>query len=361
MGLVQVQQPRSKLLGGLVAGSEHTLILYHNNRPASVRMTGVPSNMYTRQLFPKEDGMPLFIPKPYDNLHPDYREPHRYQSSQRSILAHHGTQPAMVPNSSSKAKTNEPPYLSTSSMSSRHDESSARGPAANVDSDPSSMHLDHPASRRAVVSPNSDYSTARARNKQYHHPHQHSSLTAPLDISAASPPRHSSLNLSAGTQAVNVIPYRSIPSYPNINFSASPAPVRISRTALRPRVSTMQMKSNSLQVVDDPESRSTFYSLIGSSGDKDMNGFPPSRSPSRSTSSSDSSSQASSFPNGMGITVPSSNSVSDSSAGGAGPRKNKMHQCAVCGKSFPRPSGLDTHTNSHTGAKRTSTLINSIY
>lgn len=34
------------------------------------------------------------------------------------------------------------------------------------------------------------------------------------------------------------------------------------------------------------------------------------------------------------------------------PRKNKMHTCTVCQKQFPRPSGLRTHMNTHTGAKR---------
>ena len=32
--------------------------------------------------------------------------------------------------------------------------------------------------------------------------------------------------------------------------------------------------------------------------------------------------------------------------------KTKMHRCTVCEKVFPRPSGLATHMNSHSGAKR---------
>ncbi|KZT01217.1 uncharacterized protein LAESUDRAFT_613544, partial [Laetiporus sulphureus 93-53] len=32
-------------------------------------------------------------------------------------------------------------------------------------------------------------------------------------------------------------------------------------------------------------------------------------------------------------------------------KKSKMHQCTVCSKLFPRPSGLATHMNSHSGAK----------
>jgi uncharacterized Zn-finger protein len=36
--------------------------------------------------------------------------------------------------------------------------------------------------------------------------------------------------------------------------------------------------------------------------------------------------------------------------------KSKMHTCALCQKSFPRPSGLRTHMNSHSGDKRWSCL-----
>lgn len=35
-------------------------------------------------------------------------------------------------------------------------------------------------------------------------------------------------------------------------------------------------------------------------------------------------------------------------------KKSKMHQCGICNKWFPRPSGLATHMNSHSGAKRKS-------
>jgi hypothetical protein len=34
-----------------------------------------------------------------------------------------------------------------------------------------------------------------------------------------------------------------------------------------------------------------------------------------------------------------------------------MHQCNVCSKWFPRPSGLATHMNTHTGNKRTSLIV----
>ena len=37
--------------------------------------------------------------------------------------------------------------------------------------------------------------------------------------------------------------------------------------------------------------------------------------------------------------------------------KSKMHTCALCQKSFPRPSGLRTHMNSHSGDKRVSYAV----
>ena len=37
--------------------------------------------------------------------------------------------------------------------------------------------------------------------------------------------------------------------------------------------------------------------------------------------------------------------------------KSKMHTCTLCQKSFPRPSGLRTHMNSHSGDKRVSCRI----
>jgi uncharacterized Zn-finger protein len=53
--------------------------------------------------------------------------------------------------------------------------------------------------------------------------------------------------------------------------------------------------------------------------------------------------------------------ASTSSAGGAPSNKNKMYQCPVCPKSFPRSSGLETHMNSHSGARRMSIVSSLIY
>ena len=42
----------------------------------------------------------------------------------------------------------------------------------------------------------------------------------------------------------------------------------------------------------------------------------------------------------------------ESTKPGEPPKKVKMHQCGICAKLFPRPSGLATHMNSHSGARR---------
>lgn len=42
----------------------------------------------------------------------------------------------------------------------------------------------------------------------------------------------------------------------------------------------------------------------------------------------------------------------ESTKPGEPPKRVKMHQCGICQKLFPRPSGLATHMNSHSGARR---------
>lgn len=38
-------------------------------------------------------------------------------------------------------------------------------------------------------------------------------------------------------------------------------------------------------------------------------------------------------------------------------RRHKLHHCQLCDKSFPRPSGLNTHMNTHRGIKRASSAL----
>lgn len=52
---------------------------------------------------------------------------------------------------------------------------------------------------------------------------------------------------------------------------------------------------------------------------------------------------------GEGLTV---KVLVESGTPGEPPKRVKMHQCRICQKLFPRPSGLATHMNSHSGARR---------
>ncbi|KIM91596.1 hypothetical protein PILCRDRAFT_133920 [Piloderma croceum F 1598] len=124
----------------------------------------------------------------------------------------------------------------------------------------------------------------------------------------------------------------------------------------------MQMKSDSLEAIDDPESLKTFDSfmepsdLYHSTTDNIADGVPSrcssgQSSASYSTSESDSSSQIPSLFDSPESPESLPSNVSISSAGGAPNNKNKLYQCLVCSKSFPRRSGLETHMNSHTGAR----------
>jgi Zinc finger, C2H2 type len=302
----------------------------------------------------------------------------QYQSVQHSNLGqspHRGNQPVVYPVSSQRTPMNDGPYPSTHNTFSRQNDHSIRVPAAHRGSDPPRMHLDHTTPRRPAISPHSySYSPEMSTMDAYHQTHRPGNLAVPpFNQGSAASHQHPPPHLSDGPRDMNsMLSEFSISSHPILSSppsSASAASPYFDKTWVRPSMSTMQMKSNSLEAIDDPESLNTFNSFIEhsdlyhSTTDNIPDGLPSRSSSSqsgasRSTSESDASSQISSFP--MDRTGRQSNSASTSSAGGA-PRKNKMHQCPVCPKSFPRPSGLETHMNSHTGARRTSTVPGLIY
>jgi hypothetical protein len=182
--------------------------------------------------------------------------------------------------------------------------------------------------------------------------------------------------------------------------------------ALLPSVYTLRMQENSLETLDDPDNRAAPNTLIKSSGgihsvsnennvdtspfatysmppigaqnahrsQSPMDGFAgdracnnPSRStssqssasPSRSTSSQSSASHSTSDSD-LAQVNPSSRPIgvarrSHNPASSSGYRKNKMYQCSICYKFFPRPSGLATHMNSHSSAKRSLITIDIVY
>jgi len=153
--------------------------------------------------------------------------------------------------------------------------------------------------------------------------------------------------------------------------------------ALQPSVMTFQLSETMLQPVDDPEHRHTLRRLLEMSivgGDEvevthppPSSTFPPSSSITfrsatlqgpgmRLQRDSERSSSTSQYRVAMAasnsIPFPSPHSATNARVG-ASPRmkqqkKSKMHQCEQCKKVFPRPSGLATHMNSHSGAKRMS-------
>jgi hypothetical protein len=156
--------------------------------------------------------------------------------------------------------------------------------------------------------------------------------------------------------------------------------------ALQPFVMTFQLSETMLQPVEDPENRHLLRSLLDMNlvTDHHSEVTYPSSSPSPSSSSQNGFRDARLHGHGKGtwhhhdtervvssaglcmqVASPQSNSPplpsSRSPRSGFGfPRppsskqqkKSKTHLCEQCNKVFPRPSGLATHMNSHSGAKR---------
>lgn len=170
--------------------------------------------------------------------------------------------------------------------------------------------------------------------------------------------------------------------------------------ALLPSVYTLRMQENSLETLDDPDNRAAPNTLIKSSGgihsvsnennvdtspfatysmppigaqnahrsQSPMDGFAGDRScnnPSRSTSSQSSASHSKSDSD-LAQGNPSSRPLgvarrSHNPASSSGGRKKIVHQCSICYKFFPRPSGLAIHMNSHSSAKRSLITIDIAY
>ncbi|TFK49119.1 hypothetical protein OE88DRAFT_1646688 [Heliocybe sulcata] len=91
--------------------------------------------------------------------------------------------------------------------------------------------------------------------------------------------------------------------------------------------------------VANPFSEFTGLTVSGSPGDKSHDRDTPSH-PSRSKLSS---------------------SFRSNQASLASKKKPKLHECNICHKAFPRPSGLSTHMNSHSGDKRQSASFSVAY
>ena len=162
-----------------------------------------------------------------------------------------------------------------------------------------------------------------------------------------------------------------------------PSPHHMYRAqALQPSVMTFQLSEAILQPVEDPENRHPLrrMSIVADNELEDTHP-PPSTSLSLDSISPGGArwqgpsmrlqhdNEKLTRTSQYRVPVASSNNVPFSSPhspthvrvddqGASGSRqqkkKSKMHQCGQCGKLFPRPSGLATHMNSHSGAKRRS-------
>lgn len=153
--------------------------------------------------------------------------------------------------------------------------------------------------------------------------------------------------------------------------------------ALHPSAMTFQFSESVLQPVDDPDNGQTLRnspdtSVVGDDESELAYSPPPLILRSSSISFGSARMQGSgtrlqhdsegtnqlrmSVPTSSNTAFPSSHSPTDARAGDQRPpgikqqKKSKMHQCKLCKKMFPRPSGLTTHMNSHSGAKRMSFL-----
>ena len=151
--------------------------------------------------------------------------------------------------------------------------------------------------------------------------------------------------------------------------------------ALQPSVMTFQLSETMLQLIDDQENGETprsspAMSIIADDESDLANTSPPStylapfsipsrlQGPSmRLQRESENPIPTSQFrmpvPSSSNIPFPSSHSPTNTRIGdqrlpgSKQQKRSKMHECQQCKKLFPRPSGLATHMNTHSGAKRT--------
>ncbi|EJD51380.1 hypothetical protein AURDEDRAFT_121204 [Auricularia subglabra TFB-10046 SS5] len=121
------------------------------------------------------------------------------------------------------------------------------------------------------------------------------------------------------------------------------------RHALPPFISAACSSSAS------PSSSSTLGSMDSHSSHAHSHSQPHHHSRPSTAASSHSGSGSSFAPSALTLTpTPSHSAASQTDTGGSNkkkPKKVKMHACDVCHKEFPRPSGLQTHMNVHSGAK----------
>lgn len=198
-----------------------------------------------------------------------------------------------------------------------------------------------------------------------------------------------SQQLSSSHANLNAVPMGS----PTSPFSSVFSDTSSLTDARPPRLDSYasQLRRDSMESIHDPLSPSAVPSLVydadtGEDYDDDSEGSPPSAVSELSRSSYHSSSSrgerlrmdingADEWQRSLDAAYSGTSGAQESDRGGQQParsprpaavspsgastaerskpsqKKSKMHQCTVCMKLFPRPSGLATHMNSHSGAK----------
>lgn len=267
-------------------------------------------------------------------------------------------------------------YETTSHVEAHVGMAASYGPPSGTHFHPSDVPVHHLSSHRA---PGHD---ARA----YGDPHR---LALPLE--ARPPARVDTSTSSVGHRDATIrmptpAPMLVIPNHasPQREWNDHTTSVRLSHR--EPTTYAMPMRSSSADVYRDHSQNlalrtGAWVSVTGSDPEIALTGsFSPSpvdgRSPGRHQDQFDEQNTVNEYPSG-GDSSPSdaSPSASDpdtsrtrhSSSPMVSPhrrspasnsptrtlRKNKMHTCKVCQKQFPRPGGLVTHMNTHTGDRRT--------
>lgn len=316
--------------------------------------------------------------------------PHYYtQDPPYDHAPHHMNQTIVYPESSQRTLMDDTvTHRPTYDIASTHIEAQARVALFSGSSDPArTTGIKFHGTTSSLVT-----SASLLDRPSYTYPAMHpltTSFTSHEYRAAAPSPQHSPQDPSSLHRPFATGLALSFLSSPSSTSPSSPISLFNHKLDRRPpAVLTLEMQS---LTVGDPENHSSLSSVVESMGDTSgpehkheqlfsstvasMIGTPTSASgspyahdmfakevsdPARSNSSLSGSSGSapesdrpaspySSFPNGVGVrgrtSVPTSGATRTS-------RKNKMHRCKVCGKSFPRPSGLNTHMNSHNGKKR---------
>jgi hypothetical protein len=190
--------------------------------------------------------------------------------------------------------------------------------------------------------------------------------TRPPPPSAPTLPRHHDLNPVVAFQMGSLSPLDDSDAGPSLNPSDNSMKYHSPHHATKYGYDSTPIATPSPTIVTPsltmPDLHGHFSESSLSSAFNDQNAdciaHSESSSPPPSHSGSESSTQPSEAPFSRSGSVVASNARPATVAITTTPRRrgkkklSKMHECDICHKQFPRPSGLTTHQNSHAGIKR---------